>query len=211
MKTTRTYILIVAICFIALQTLAQRSKEFNNYYAKPIHVGVKIGLNAFKIDGTGFKNKFLPGVVGGAFIQVKLTDRFQIQPELLFSTAKLDTATELSDAVNYLRFREEWSSLKPTYLNIPVLLNIGIGQARGIKLQVGPQYSILLNKNQTLLNNGQQAFKTGTVDGVVGLMFQAGPLNIAGRYLFGLGNANNVNPNANWKSHSIQGTLGFMF
>lgn len=190
---------------------AQRSKEFNNYYAKPLHFGVKIGLNAFKINGIGYKDKFLPGVVGGAFLQVKLTDALQIQPELLFSTAKLDTAREFSDAVNYLRFREEWSSLKPSYINIPILLNIGIGQSKGIKIQVGPQFNILMSKNQTVLQNGQQAFKTGTVDGVVGLMFQAGPINIAGRYLIGLGNANNINPRANWKSESIQATLGFMF
>jgi hypothetical protein len=211
MNNKKVYLTIMAICLIALTVKAQHNKEFNNYYAKPVHIGVKIGLNAFKISGTGFKDKFLPGVVGGAFIQIKLTSRLQVQPELLFSTGKLDTAAEISDAVNYLRFSEEWSSLKPTYINIPILLNIGIGQARGIKLQVGPQYSVLLNKSQTVLSNGQQAFKTGTLDGVVGIMFQAGPVNIAGRYLFGLGNANNINTRANWKSQSIQATIGFMF
>jgi hypothetical protein len=204
--------ILLAILLLSATTYGQKKfKEHNSYYAKPIHFGARIGINAFKIEGKGFDEKFVSGVVGGVFVQIRLNNTFQLQPELLFSTAKLDTVNEFSEAIDYLRFPEEWSGLKPKFLSIPLLLNIGVGQARGIKLQFGPQYTILLNKNQTLLQNGQSAFKSGDVDGVAGIMFQLGPINFIGRYTWGLGSVNNIQANTNWKKQSLQGTIGVTF
>lgn len=60
------------------------------------HIGVKSGLNATKIDGQSFKENFEYNYLVGAFAEIGLSDKFTLNPEVLFS----QTSTTLSDGAN---------------------------------------------------------------------------------------------------------------
>jgi hypothetical protein len=204
----RLLLTALALVFI-LPATAQRKKNFDNYYNRRVHVGLKGGANMVKLDGRGFDEGFRYGFHGGAFVQLKLVDRISLQGELLFSQIQADTAASLSEMVDFIRFSENWSKLKLNYLDIPLIVNIGLGQLRAIKLQGGVQYGLLLNKNQTLLQNGQNAFKSGQFSVLGGFMWQLPVINIGARYVVGLDNLNNVTNKTSWKSQTGQVYIGF--
>ena len=92
-------------------------------------------------------------------------------------------------------------------LDIPILLNIKAAQF--LTIQAGPQFSVLINKNETLLKNGETAFKQGNISAVTGLQFNLTKFKIYGRYVAGLKNLNNVNTSNEWKNRNIQVGIGF--
>jgi hypothetical protein len=195
----------------AAVALAQKKREPNYFYNKRIHIGAKAGANMTKIDGRGFRDGFSYGFHAGGFVQVKLAGPFSIQGEVLFSQMVADTARDLSEVVDYIRFSETRSQLRLSYLDIPVMLNIGVGPARALKLQAGVQYGLLMNKSQTLLQNGQNAFKSGQFSAIGGVMIQLAAIHLGGRYTVGLDNLNNVTNVSRWKSQTGQFFVGVTF
>lgn len=204
----KTGLTIIAL-FIIFSVSAQ--KKFNNYYSKRVHFGVKGGTNLTKIAGKGFDEQFKFNFLAGGFVQLKLTRGIAVQAEVLFVQSKADTTNDFSEVVDYVRFPESFKGVKLDYLTIPVLLNIGIGDSKAVKLQLGPQYSILLNKSQTLLQNGKQAFKTGELGAVGGIWIQLPLVHLSGRYVLGLDNLNDITSSTKWKSQSLQFSVGLTF
>ncbi len=203
--------LVMIMCFalVSITSTAQRKKDFNNYYNKPIHVGVKAGANFVKLDGKGWSNGMKYGFHAGGLVQVKLRGRLQLQGEVLFSQMQADTAKELSDVFDFIRFSENVSTIKLNYLDIPIMLNIGIDQINAIKLQLGVQYGLLLNQSETVLQNGKNAFKNGNFSALAGFFWQIGPVSLGARYLIGLDNINNVTSQNKWKTQTGQISIGF--
>ncbi len=80
-----------------------------------------------------------------------------IQPEILFSqtTSQVDSGFNsiYQDAAGSLLKRD----VKLNYLNIPVLLRINAGSL--LTFHVGPQFSVLVNDNENLLENSKNALK----------------------------------------------------
>jgi Outer membrane protein beta-barrel domain len=206
MKITATACLVL---LISMAVQGQKKKNFDEYYNRRLHIGGKAGANMTKIDGRGFSDGFRYGFHAGAFVQVKLTGRLSLQGELLFSQMVADTARDLSEMVDFIRFSESRKTLKLSYLDIPVMINIGLGQVRAVKLQLGMQYGLLMNKSQTLLQNGQNAFRSGQLSALGGFMVQLPFINFGGRYLIGLDNLNQVTNKASWKSQTGQVYIGF--
>ena len=68
---------------------------------------------------------------------------------------------------------------------------------------------MLLDKNKSLLKNGQTAFKEGNIAAAAGLKLKFSKINIYGRYLVGLNNLNDVNETNKWKNRNIQVGVGF--
>ena len=93
-----------------------------------------------------------------------------------------------------------------SYLSIPVLLEYKL--SKSIAIQAGPQYSILLNRDETLVQNGKDAFKFGDFAVLGGVEVKVSSLRIYGRYAVGLSNINNLDNQDQWKSQSIQLGLG---
>jgi hypothetical protein len=77
-----------------------------------------------------------------------------------------------------------------------------------LTLNVGPQYGILIDKNETLLKNGQQAFKNGDFSMVGGVSLNLNPVRIYGRYNIGLSNINDIDDKDSWRSQQIQLGIG---
>ena len=171
--------------------------------AQNIHFGVKAGANFQKIQGIPFKEKFTFGYQAGAFAAIGFTSKIGIQPEILFSSVNADTATQFSTVYGFKKI----DKVKLNMLDIPILLNIKAAQF--LTIQAGPQFSVLIDKNQNLLKNGETAFKQGNISAVAGLQFNLTKFKIYGRYVAGLKNLNNVNNSNEWRNRNIQVGIGF--
>ena len=187
-------IIPLAICFFCVTKFT---------VAQNIHFGVKAGANFQKIQGIPFKEKFTFGYQAGAFAAIGFTSKIGIQPEILFSSVNADTATQFSTVYGFKKI----DKVKLNMLDIPILLNIKAAQF--LTIQAGPQFSVLIDKNQNLLKNGETAFKQGNISAVAGLQFNLTKFKIYGRYVAGLKNLNNVNNSNEWRNRNIQVGIGF--
>ena len=149
--------------------------------AQGFHLGIKAGANLFKVDGESFDQQFQFGYSVGAFTQLNFTKSWGIQPELNFNQTNYRTGTGFSsvvpDGVNDVKGKLD-------YLTIPVLLSyrpIPI-----LSLMAGPQFGILVNQDEHLVNNAEQAFKKGDFALVAGAQLNLGPLLVGARYVAGL-------------------------
>lgn len=181
-------------------------------YAQGVKLGVKAGANMYKIDGQGYSQGYNLGYHLGGFLQLNLSDKFGIQPEVIFSEANTRTATNFKDT--YKEFDTAWNNhdIRLNYLSIPILANIALLGSKRLKLQVGPQFSILMNKNQTLVNNGKAAFKNGDFSMIGGLWLDLPlGLNVDARYIVGLSNVSDLTESNKWRNQAIQLGVGFSF
>ena len=81
---------------------------------------------------------------------------------------------------------------------------------------MGPQFSINMDKNKTLLKNAGDAFSNGDFAMAGGVKFMLSKFRISGRYVIGLtdlknNNLKDVANQDNWKSQTIQLGVGFVF
>lgn len=171
--------------------------------AQGLHLGVKAGANIFKVDGKSFKEEYKFGYNLGAFAEINFTDKFGIQPEVLWSQLNYRTGTEFGNVfpggVNDVKG-------KLNYLSIPVLLSFT--PAKVLSIQAGPQFGILLNQDKNLFQNGKEAFKTGDFSLLGGVQLNLGGLKVGGRYVVGLSDINDVDNKEKWKNQGFQLYLG---
>lgn len=196
----KVYMIGLMVCSLLIMTPAFSQK-------KGFHIGVKAGVNANKINGISFSDGFEYNYLLGGLIQIPIAKKVSIQPEVLFSQSKITTSSNPSQPFNANDPNNKNVTLD--YLNIPVLLNLG----GAFKFQLGPQYSIKINKNNTFLQNGGDAFKTGDFSICGGFQWRLPVLglHIGARYLIGLSDINSVSSQNNWKSQSLQISTGFIF
>jgi len=169
------------------------------------HIGVKAGANITKVDGQSFKQQFEYGYNLGGFAEIKLSDKFSFNPEVLFSqnSSTLDS--------NYKSIYEnviasDQSKVKLNYLTIPLLLDYKF--LGPVHLQAGPQFGILMNKDKNFLQNGEQAFKNGDFSMALGAQVKIAQFRFTGRYLIGLNNINDIDNQDKWKNQVIQLSVG---
>jgi hypothetical protein len=174
-------------------------------FAQGFHVGVKGGVNMYKIDGKSFSQEFKYGYNAGIFSEINFSKKLGIQPEILWNQAQTRTTTKFHDMYN--GGMSELKGVKLNYLSIPVLLNYS--PSRILTLQAGPQFGILINKNQRLLDNGQQAFKSGDLSMLGGVQLNIGGIKLGGRYVVGLTNINDIDNQDKWKNQGFQLYAGF--
>ncbi len=170
--------------------------------AQGFKAGIKAGADIHKLDGKAFKDEFSYGYHLGGFAVINLTHKWGIQPEVLFSQVNIDTSSSFSDVYDF----NSVSKVNLQYLKIPILLNYSPNPF--VTLQVGPQYSILMDKNSTLLKNGQNAFSNGDFSMIGGLQLNISKLRIYGRYGVGLNNINEIDNQDKWKNQNIQVGIG---
>jgi hypothetical protein len=170
--------------------------------AQGFHLGAKAGANLSKVRGSSFKEGFDLGYQLGGFAEIDFSKSIGVQPEVLFSQTNT-TYTSQTSSIYGNAFQGE---KKLNYLSIPILLRINASKL--LTINVGPQYSILMNQNDNLVQNGQQAFKSGDFSLVGGVQLNLNPLKIYGRYNIGLSNINDINSQDKWKNEQIQLGVG---
>jgi opacity protein-like surface antigen len=171
--------------------------------AQSLKLGVKLGANLSKIDAAAYTDGFKLSYQGGAWLELDVTKKLGVQPELLFSQT---SSTTTNDPNTILTGLNKNIDTKLNYLSIPVLLRYNVNKF--VTINLGPQYSILLNKNSSLLDNGKNAFKSGDLSAVAGLQLSLGSLRVYGRYNVGLTDLKNVEDKEKWTSQQIQLGVG---
>lgn len=185
--------------------------------AQKLHVGAKGGANLTKIDGSSFKSGYQLGyqLGGWASLDFGKSGNIGIQPEVLFnqsnsqfSTSFKDTYGQIPDLIN--PFGD--SSVKLNYLTIPVLLRINA--SKFLTINAGPQFGILIDDKQNLVQNGKTAFKSGDLSAVVGAQINLGSFHVYGRYSIGISDNNNLGTTDagtvdKWKNQQAQIGIGF--
>ncbi len=172
--------------------------------AQGFRAGIKLGANGTKIDGQSFEDGYKLSYQAGVFFEADFNKKFGIQPEVLFGQTTSKAASGLAAVGTNLVSNKDYTL---NYLSIPILLRYNVGKL--VTLNLGPQFAILLNKDNTLLQNGQQAFKSGDFSMVGGVQLNFKVLRVYGRYNVGLTNINDVSSQEKWKSQQLQLGLGF--
>ena len=173
-------------------------------HAQGFHFGVKAGTNLAKIDGRSFQSGFNWGFSAGGFAELNFTSHFGIQPEVLFSETKTQTASDFNTI--YQQGIND-RSVTLNYLSIPILLSIR--PIPLISILVGPQFSTLLSSSQNIVGNTSNAFKSGDFAMVGGAQINLAGFKAGARYIIGLSNLNGIDDADKWKNQSIQVYIGF--
>jgi hypothetical protein len=181
---------------IALSTFA---------FAQGFHVGVKGGVNMYKIEGKAFSEEFKHAYNAGLFTEINFSKKIGIQPEILWNQAQTQTSTRFKDMYN--EGVGELKGVTLNYLSIPLLLNVS--PSRLITFQAGPQFGVLINKDQNLLQNGKSAFKSGDLSMLGGVQLNLGGFKLGGRYTVGLTNINDIDNQDKWRNQGFQLYAGF--
>ncbi len=158
--------------------------------AQGFKIGAKAGANLTKISGKSFKEEFDLGYHLGGFAEIGFSKTLGIQPEVLFNQVNAKRSSGFNSIYTNLSDPNSSNDIKLNYLSIPVLLNINVTKL--LTLNVGPQFGILMNKHETLLKNGQEAFKNGDFSMVGGATINLAALRVYGRYNIGLTNINDI-------------------
>jgi hypothetical protein len=179
-----------------------------SYSQGGFRLGVKLGTNLNKIEGQSFKDGFDLSYHVGGFAEIDFNKKWGIQPEVLWNqtSGRRSSFNTLYASVANPNGAEKF---KLDYLSIPLLLRYNVGNI--LSLNAGPQFSILLDEDKTLLQSGQSAFKNGDLAMVLGGQLNFKFLRIYGRYNIGLQNINDIDNKDKWTNEQIQLGLGLRF
>ena len=172
--------------------------------AQGFHLGIKAGANLFKVNGQSFSDEYKFGYNVGAFSQINFTPNWGIQPEVMFNQTNYRTGTEFSSI--YPHGLNDVKG-KLNYLTIPLLLSFR--PVPVLSILAGPQFGILLNQDQHLVDNGKDAFKKGDFSLVGGAQLNLASIMVGARYVVGLNDINDVSDNQKWKNQGWQLYAGF--
>lgn len=160
--------------------------------AQGLHFGIKGGTDLSEVTGYSIQNGLKGGFMAGAFAEVNLI-LLGVQPEVLYSQIN----TQGADKRN----------IKLQYLNIPILLTIKL-PIPILSLQLGPQFSTLLNKNDNLATNGKNAFTSRDFSMVAGAQLNLLKFKGGVRYVYGFSDINNTSGSESWETRTVQIYIG---
>lgn len=178
---------------------------FTNVNAQEISFGAKAGLNLASI--TGDDTDDLDGRTAfhfGVVAEIGISDKFSVQPELLYSG---QGATESFEGIDL--------DINFDYINLPVMAKFYV--AEGFSLELGPQVGFLMSAKAKAEGEEEDLkdFVKGTDFGAnfgVGYKLESG-LNFAARYNLGLSNLNDSEDSDDfkWNNSNIQISVGYFF
>ncbi len=168
-------------------------------------LGVKAGSNLSKVSGKSFSEEFDLGYQLGAFSEIDF-GRFGIQPEVLFSQINTKRSSGFNAIYDSLANRNSGDKINLKYLSIPLLLRYNLSKV--VTLNLGPSFSVLIDDNENMLRNGENAFKKGDLSMVGGLALNLKAFRVYGRYNIGLSNINDIDNQDKWKSEQLQLGIG---
>lgn len=180
---------------------------FANAAMAQFDVGIKAGANINKVEGKTFEEAFDYGYHLGAFARIGLNDKLGIQPEVLFNQYQTKTSNNPEDIWENAGSDVVNKRIKLNYLSIPIMLNYKL-LGNFLSLQAGPQFGILLNNDETLVKNGQNAFKSGDFSLAAGAQVKVLKAVVSGRYVVGLNDISDIDNQDKWKNQAIQLSVG---
>ncbi|PAM94075.1 hypothetical protein B4N84_13410 [Flavobacterium sp. IR1] len=183
-------ILLAAVLFMATSATIQ---------AQLLKFGVKAGVNFANqtgdasFGGISVDKEGITSYHVGAVAEIKLLEKFAIQPELLYST----------QGASYKSAGQEFKN-ELGYLSIPVMAKIYL--TKSFSVEAGPQASFLLSEKNDFDVKNAETFDFGLNFGL-GLKITES-IFVQGRYGIGLTEASK---NADVKNSVFQLSAGFLF
>ena len=161
--------------------------------AQLLQIGVKAGLNYANFSRTEIQTDAITSYHAGLVAEIKLLDKFSIQPELLYTT----------QGASYENAGQEFKN-ELGYIAIPVLAKIYLSDS--FSLELGPQASFLLSEKDKFNAKDSNTFDFGLA---AGLGFKITKnIFIQGRYVLGL---SEVSAEAETKNSVFQVSAGLLF
>ena len=111
--------------------------------AQEVKYGAKAGLNMSNFGGDAENTDMKIGFQIGGFAEIKISDKFAVQPELLFSTQ--GAKSEYSESEPGYSYSEE-STVKLNYLNIPIMAKYYATEK--FYVEAGPQIGFLMSAKE---------------------------------------------------------------
>lgn len=209
--------------------------------AQEVQFGAKAGVNLATMTGDIEDNSSKVGFHLGGVAEIKISDKFSVQPELIFSQQGTKSETkESGESMGFSYNYEEETKVKANYLNLPIMAKFYV--AEGLSLEAGPQVGFLLSADaeyeykDTETFGGVTTTDSGSAEADVkdaykgidfGIGFGAGykldnGLNFGLRYNLGLssvaedetyedGFGNTVKREIDVKNNVLQFSVGYMF
>jgi hypothetical protein len=204
--------LIVLPLLFSLTTIAQRNAVEDIDRENFFRIGAKAGIDINHVPGLTYGQGFNFNYQLGGFMQFNYSKRFGIQPEVNFVQSTSTFSHDLSDVSEDLFYGGPQKNEKLNYLEIPVLLNINVGETRHVKLQVGPAYSTLLGSMPNSEKTGKNIqYSNSELSALGGFWIQLPFINLGARYKYSLGNVYNPVTGEKGKAQAIEVFTGFTF
>lgn len=199
--------------------------------AQEVRFGVKGGVNFSSIGGD--KTDGLDGLTGfhiGGLVEIPVTERFSVQPEVLYSAQ--GAKREIKESFGDVSFTTTGKT-KLDYINIPIIAKYYV--IDGLAIEAGPQIGFMVSANAEskldlsgidpsiaeLIEDGFQSGDIDISDQTKGLDFGLAlgasyRLNMGvffgARYNFGLSNINDVDgSNVKNQNNVFQISAGYSF
>ncbi|UWX55077.1 PorT family protein [Maribacter litopenaei] len=138
--------------------------------AQEAHIGVKGGLNYSSIVGDLTDGlKFRLSGHGGVFLEIDFSDKFKLQPELVYSSQGFQYSTDLAAIQTNGSVGEEndfRTNVQLNFITIPILGKFGLNDH--IDLEFGSQFGFLLNQVTKIKNLDQNinAERRSSISGI---------------------------------------------
>jgi hypothetical protein len=185
--------ILLATIFIAFTATAQEK----------VNIGIKVGQNLTSVNSVAV-DRHAASYHGGITVQIGLTDKISLVPEVLLSQTKLSINPSIADVLSDSRYKPETYHLN--YMIVPLLVQVK--PFSSLLLQAGPQYGILLDQKKDGKENAQLAFQQGEFSFVGGAKVNLGGFFVYGRYVVGLQNINELQDQAKWRTTQWQLGIG---
>lgn len=173
-----------------------------------LRAGFKAGLNLNKIEGRSFKDEFKYNYSLGGFLQINLTRKLGLQPELNFVQTSAEQSDDITVIYDDLFYGGDQKKAKLDYIKFAGLLNIDVGPSQRVKLQLGPQWGFLASQAVDSLKSPRDVFKKAEFSVLGGLFLQLPMIHIGTRYELGLTNINSIDNQDEWKNRAWQFFIG---
>ncbi len=159
------------------QEVAERQERRQNY--KHFTFGVYGGANSTRFEGEAVDGKNLTGRLGyqaGFFVRGGGRIYGQVGAEFLASSSQFFVPGD----GQVTGVKDITSNIDQRYLHIPAYIGVKLAQSErgvsGVRLSVGAEYATPLSTDKNDFNLGNADFQAATVNGLVGLGFDAGPI-----------------------------------
>lgn len=164
-------------------------------FAQGVGLGLKAGVNFANQSIGDISQNSITGFHGGAYLVLAFSEKWGIQPEVLFSAQGSETPDGISDF---------------NYLTIPVLLRWK--PVSVLSIEAGPQFSALLDAVDGSGDSVKEDFKGSDFGLAVGATVHL-PLgiNAGARYVWGFTNVSDVPDDPEVKNTTFQLYAGWTF
>ena len=190
---------LLLICLL----FASATNGFSQSILKRLSFGIKAGTNYSDYTNAEFATEGLVGFHAGAIVNLKITDKFSVQEEFLFSSQGAKMKNDL--------FGQQ-QDLKVYYMTVPILVKYRTNF--GLYFEAGPQVGARIKEDPENTSFGEFAKKVDiAAAGGLGYQMKNG-FGFGARYVMGLtpvGDFKISNVKTEAKTSVIQGSVFYIF